>query len=576
MKRLSMLVPLVTAGLLASGLTTTGSATAGIAPGAGGHRALAQVINLHKAYEARLLYAARSRSAGINYPKRMGPIAPGRGGTGVTYPKGMSPFPGQGINGCPEPYCPVSYQSGPVQLNPHVYLLLWGPDWSTDPESATASYLESFYSGLGVEPDDNWSTIISQYGDASGNPKFNGSVYEGAWQDMNAPPTGVDQAEIAAEADSFAASQKIRDLADAQIVVATQQGTCPQYFYAPSVCGDDGGYYCAWHNYSNVAYINLPYLLDAGTACGEDAVNSDGTYDGFSMVGGDQFAETVTDPHLESGWWDGDDKSGGEIGDKCAWSPNSSDVALSTGTFAMQPLWSNSTDNTNGACVMPTGGGSDQVAVASPGNQSTYQGSKLSLDISGTSSGNYPLTWSATGLPSGLTISPSGTPGVISGEISADPGTYTVTVTASDSTGSSALTSFDWTVEADVGADIVNQAAGLCLNDYGSEIAPGTEVVMYTCHATGPADMFSYPSNGELVVLGQCLTDHGYGGTGALQLVEPCTGASDQVWSYNSKDEYVVQSNQLCLTDPGGSTLKEERTVVEKCTGTKAQRWTGS
>ena len=80
----------------------------------------------------------------------------------------------------------------------------------------------------------------------------------------------------------------------------------------------------------------------------------------------------------------------------------------------MQPLWSNSA----GECVMPIGGTSDTVTVANPGNQSTYQNSALSLYISGTSSGQHPLTWSATGLPAGLTIGPSGSgPGLISGQI---------------------------------------------------------------------------------------------------------------------------------------------------------------
>jgi hypothetical protein len=557
-----MLAPLVTAGLLICGLADAGSAAAGTTLGAGGHRAGVHVINLHKAFEARLSRLRHTTQSPV---------------LGMTYPKGMGPIGGRGGNNCPEPYCPVSYEGGPVQLHPHVYLLLWGPNWSSDPnQAATASYLENFYSGLGVQPDDNWSTLTSQYGDSSGSPSFNEPVYMGASQDISVPPTGVGQAGIAAEADTFATHQGITDLADAQIVVATQSGTCPAGFYAPSVCAAPGGYYCAWHNYSNEAYINLPYLLDAGTACGQDAVNSDGTYDGFSMVGGHEYAETITDPQLGTGWVDPNDQSGGEIADKCAWSSISTDVELSTGNFAMQPLWSNSANNTNGACVMNAGGLSDSVAVTSPGNQSIYQGSALTLDVSGTSSKGYALTWSATGLPSGLTISPTGTPGVISGEIKAAPGAYTVTLTASDSTGSSALTTFDWTVTADVGENISNQAAHLCLNDYGSEIAPGTEVVMYTCHATGPADMFSHPSSGELVVLGQCLTDHGYGGAGTLQLIEPCTGATDQVWSYNSKHEYVVKKNSLCLTDPNGSTLKEQPTVVEKCTGAKDQLWTGS
>jgi Putative Ig domain/Ricin-type beta-trefoil lectin domain len=563
MKRFFVLVPLVTVGLLVSGLTAAGSAAAGVSHGAGGGRGAVHVIDLRAGFAARLGRAVVGQAGGYEYPVGMGPIS-GRGG-----------------NECPEPYCPVSYGGGPVQLDPHVYLLLWGPAWSSNSgEAATASYLENFYSGLGVQPEDNWSTVTSQYGDSSGDPTFTSAgVYQGVWQDTNPPPTGVDATGLAAEADTFASSQGITDLADAQIVVATQSGTCPAGFYAPSVCGSDGGYYCSWHDYSNEPFINLPYILDAGTSCGEDFVNhSTGTYDGFTMSAGHEYAETITDPQPETAWWDPNDESGGEIADKCAWSSISSNVALSTGSFAMQPLWSNSANNTNGACVMHAGSGTDSVAVASPGDQSTYQGSALSLYVSGTSSADDPLTWSATGLPAGLTISPTGTPGVISGQIkvSAAPGTYVVTLEVSDSTGSSALTSFDWTVKADVGDDVTNQASGLCLNDYDYSITPGNHVVVYKC-LDGPAEKFTHPSKThELIVLGQCMTDSGKGGAGAPQVVQPCTGVSDQVWYYNSRHEWVLAKNLLCLTDPDGSTVNGTPVEIEKCTNAKDQLWSGA
>ena len=87
-------------------------------------------------------------------------------------------------------------------------------------------------------------------------------------------------------------------------------------------------------------FTNLPYLLDAPhQACGANFLGS--LYDGFSMVGGHEYAESVTDPYPHSGWGDAADPSGGEIGDKCNWSSLSAIVALGTGTFAMQPLYSN-------------------------------------------------------------------------------------------------------------------------------------------------------------------------------------------------------------------------------------------
>jgi cyanophycinase-like exopeptidase len=87
------------------------------------------------------------------------------------------------------------------------------------------------------------------------------------------------------------------------------------------------------------------------------------------------------------------------------------------------------------------------VSVASLGDQSNAVGDAVSLQVTAGDALNGTLTYSATGLPSGLTI--SSTTGLISGTIAvgADSGSpYTVTVTATDSAGLSATQSFNWTV----------------------------------------------------------------------------------------------------------------------------------
>ncbi|MFJ9633330.1 putative Ig domain-containing protein [Streptomyces sp. NPDC101175] len=83
------------------------------------------------------------------------------------------------------------------------------------------------------------------------------------------------------------------------------------------------------------------------------------------------------------------------------------------------------------------------VTVTNPGSQSTATGSTASLQISATDSASATLTYSASGLPTGLSISSS--TGLISGTAST-AGTYAVTVTATDSTGASGSASFTWTV----------------------------------------------------------------------------------------------------------------------------------
>jgi serine protease len=563
MKRFLKLLLWVAAGTSTIALTSASPATAGISQGPGTHPALVHVINLHKAYEARLGHV------------RLGKIA------GKFLPFGAKPPRGPAANDCVEPNCDVQYNGGMVQHSPHVYLLLWGPNWSTDPsQEATATYLENFYSGLGVAPDDNWSTVMTQYKDTSGSPTFTGPVLAGVWQDTSSPPTGgeLGQVGLAAEADAFTLSEGVTDFSDAQVVVATQSGTCPDGFAAPACTGGNGGGYCAWHSSSKEPFTNLPYILDGGTVCGQDSVNSNGTDDGLTIVAGHEYAETITDPFPASGWWDPADPSGGEIADKCVFSAFSRDVTLSTGTYAMQPLWS----NVVGGCVMHIGGASDNVKVTNPGNQSTYQNSSLSLTVGGTSTKKYPLTWSATGLPSGLTIGPA--TGIISGKItapaSANP--YQVIVSATDTTGAFGWAPFTWTVLADVGTPITNQASGTCLNDHGYFITPGSPVVMWKC-LSGPAEMFSQPTNaGQLIVLGQCLTDPtggtGGGGAGTRQVLEPCTNSAnqDQVWLHNSKNQYVLELNFMCLTDQNGAATNGAPVSIQPCTSAKDQIWSGS
>ncbi len=92
------------------------------------------------------------------------------------------------------------------------------------------------------------------------------------------------------------------------------------------------------------------------------------------------------------------------------------------------------------------GGGTttNTVTVTSPGNQTTTVGTAVSLQMSASDSASgQSFTWSATGLPVGLSINSS------SGLISGTPttaGTSSVTVTAQDTTGASGSASFTWTV----------------------------------------------------------------------------------------------------------------------------------
>ncbi len=81
------------------------------------------------------------------------------------------------------------------------------------------------------------------------------------------------------------------------------------------------------------------------------------------------------------------------------------------------------------------------MTVANPGGQSSTVGTAASLQLSA-SGGTSPYTWTASGLPTGLSISGGGS---ISGTPSA-AGTFSVTATAKDSKGTTGSASFNWTV----------------------------------------------------------------------------------------------------------------------------------
>ncbi len=105
------------------------------------------------------------------------------------------------------------------------------------------------------------------------------------------------------------------------------------------------------------------------------------------------------------------------------------------------------------------GGGGNTVTVTSPGNQSTRTLSRVSLQISATDSASgQTLTYTATGLPTGLSINAA------SGLISGTPttaGTFSVTVTVTDGTGASGSASFSWTVTGRGGLVLSRVARGL-------------------------------------------------------------------------------------------------------------------
>jgi len=88
-------------------------------------------------------------------------------------------------------------------------------------------------------------------------------------------------------------------------------------------------------------------------------------------------------------------------------------------------------------------------SLTQPANQTHTEGAAVSLQLSASDPDNDPLTYSATGLPGGLSINASS--GLISGTLAAGSSAaspYSVTATVNDGRGGSASRTFSWTVNA--------------------------------------------------------------------------------------------------------------------------------
>lgn len=250
------------------------------------------------------------------------------------------------------------YGGGPVVTSPTVYVVYWGSQWGTssvtnDP-SGEAALQSSFFShayGSG----DTYFTSQTQYtqsgGAAVGHPSS--SPLKGTWLDSSAKaPSRPSNSQLAAEAVKAAAHFGVSG-DNVQIIVDSPHGVVPSGFKTQ---------YCAWHDHTTTStgadlpYTNMPYITDAGSACGSGFVAAtngvSSTDEGITIVGGHEYAETLTDPQAGNGWLD---SSGYETGDKCAWISSgqgaSTVIAMNGSYFAVQSEWSNNYGGGAGNCV---------------------------------------------------------------------------------------------------------------------------------------------------------------------------------------------------------------------------------
>jgi serine protease len=388
----------------------------------------------------------------------------------------------------------LSYQGGVDSIGvtsgtPRVYLVFWGTQWGSagtngsgyttftgDPNNA-APYIQAWLKGLGTNGE-LWSGVMTQYCDGSvavgatscpggashvGYPS--GGVLAGIWYDNStASPSQSSGNQLAAEAvkaaghfgNTTSASNRY-----AQYVIVSPHGTHPDGFNTP------GGGFCAWHDYNgdttltgggaapssygDIAFTNMPYVGDLGASCGANFVSN--SLDGYSIVGGHEYAETITDQNPAGGWINntGSSYTGYENGDECAWISSgqgaSALVAFSTGSFAMQSTWSNDTNRCDISHPVVTGSGGTPTA------NFTYSVSGLTAAFTDTSTdaggtiGSHAWTFGDGGTSTAPNPSHTYTAG----------GTYSVTETVTDSgNGSTSSKTSSVAVSASGGTPVAN------------------------------------------------------------------------------------------------------------------------
>ena len=219
------------------------------------------------------------------------------------------------------------------------------------------------------------------------------------------------------------------------------------------------------------------------------------------------------------------------------------------------------------------------VTVTSPGNQSAASGTAITaLQIHATDSATgQTLTYKATGLPPGLSISSSG---LISGTPSSG-GTFTTTVTATDTTGAAGTTTFTWTVSGvSTGSTGPLHAvgAGKCLDDPNSTTTLGTQQQIYSCN--GQANQtWTHNSTNELTITiagsTLCLDANAKGTTnGTKAILYTCNGQTNQQWTLNSNGTITGVQSGLCLDVTGASTANGALVQLWTCNGQTNQQWT--
>ncbi len=238
---------------------------------------------------------------------------------GAHEPRGFAHKGGGGGTSSPQ----MTFHNGAIMTNAVTQAIFWGASWANYSGDKMTG-LDSWYEGHGgsdyAKASDEYTGTNGQVGSSTTHL---GHLVDTSAAPRHAPTTSTINAEVCK-------------------MIANPVANGYYAVYTDTKRG--GASYCAWHSYGTCGTTPVQFGfffdLDGDSAC--DPQDSSGLHSqglaALANVTAHELSEARTDPR-NGGWFDA---SGGENGDKCAWSFGAPLIKLSNGTeWKMQGEWSN-------------------------------------------------------------------------------------------------------------------------------------------------------------------------------------------------------------------------------------------